>query len=88
MSQEVLGKTLDIIIPMELLEAHWAVSTAQFRGAHEIFCQTMITESFDETWKDDSRRFHFRSVENATGVVTGALALVRDAAERYTQRVH
>jgi hypothetical protein len=48
----------------------------------------MITESFDETWKHDLRRYHFRSVENATGVVTGALALVRDAAERYTQRVH
>lgn len=83
-SAEVLGKSLDIIIPEQLRDAHWkgfrkAIDTGQTRHQG----RALVTRSVH---KDGSRLYvelSFGLVKNMAGAVTGAFATGRDCTARY-----
>jgi PAS domain S-box-containing protein len=82
---EVLGQSLDVIIPTELRTAHWAgFNRAISEGRTRTLGQAMITRSAHKNGKKIYVDMSFAVLKNSTGVVEGALALVRDATERYT----
>jgi len=82
--QEVLGQSLDVIIPIELRDAHWrGFNRALSEGRTRSFGQAMITKSFHKTGKKIYVDLSFAVLKNAIGEVVGALAIVRDATERY-----
>jgi PAS domain S-box-containing protein len=83
--QEVLGQSLDVIIPVELRDAHWrGFNRAISEGRTRSFGQPMITKSFHKTGKKIYVDLSFTVLKSAVGEVAGALAIVRDATERYT----
>jgi PAS domain-containing protein len=59
-------------------------------GAEVIFGyssdQAMITKSFDKAGNQIYVELSFGVLKSSTGSVTGALAIVRDATERYTKQ--
>jgi PAS domain S-box-containing protein len=86
-SEEVLGHTLDIIIPIELRNAHWdGFNRAISDGRTKSSGQAMITKSFDKAGNQIYVELSFGALKSSTGSVTGALAIVRDATERYTKQ--
>jgi PAS domain S-box-containing protein len=83
--QEILGQSLDMIIPSELREAHWrGFNRAVSDGRTTSFGQAMITKSVHKTGRKIYVDLSFGVLKNSTGQVTGALALARDATERYS----
>ena len=81
---EVMGKSLDVIIPEHLRKAHWegfdrslASGTTKYAG------RVMTTRAVHK----DGRRlyvdFSFGMLKDAAGNVLGAMAVGRDATERY-----
>ena len=84
-SQEVLGQSLDVIIPIELRDAHWSgFNRAVSEGRTTSSGQPMITKSLHKTGKKIYVDLSFAVLKNSKGQVAGALAIVRDATERYT----
>jgi PAS domain S-box-containing protein len=84
--QEVLGQSLDVIIPVELRKAHWdgfnrAISEGRTRSSGH----AMITKSFQKTGNKIYVDLSFAVLKNPRGEVVGALAIARDATERYTE---
>jgi hypothetical protein len=72
---------------MELRDAHWAgFNRAISEGRTRSFGQAMITKSFHKTGKKIYVDMSFAVLKNSTGVAAGALALVRDATERYAEQ--
>ncbi len=83
--QEVLGQSLDVIIPSELREAHWrGFNRAVSDGRTASFGVAMITKSVHKTGRRIYVDLSFGVLKNSTGQVTGALAFARDATERYS----
>lgn len=83
--QEVLGQSLDVIIPNELRDAHWkGFNRAMSDGRTRSFGQAMITKSVHKTGRKIYVDLSFGVLKNSTGQVSGALAIVRDGTERYT----
>ncbi|MGH8851175.1 MAG: PAS domain-containing protein [Casimicrobiaceae bacterium] len=81
---EILGASLDVIIPERFRRAHWegfrrAIETGQIRYADRV----LTTRS---ARKDGSRLYvdlSFGLVRDEGGAVLGALAIGRDCTERY-----
>ena len=85
--EEVLGQSLDVIIPNELRDAHWrGFNRAVSEGRMRSFGQAIITKSFHKTGRKIYVDLSFAVLRNSTGQVAGALAIVRDATERYAQQ--
>jgi PAS domain S-box-containing protein len=83
--QDVLGQSLDVIIPGELRDAHWrGFNRAISDGRTTSSGQAMITKSVHKTGRKIYVDLSFAVLKNPTGQVTGALAIVRDATEQYT----
>jgi PAS domain S-box-containing protein len=81
---EVLGGSLDMIIPERLRAAHWAgFEKALASGVTKYAGRVLTTRSVHK----DGRRLYvdlsFALLKNADGTMAGALAIARDATERY-----
>ena len=83
-AEEVLGRSLDVIIPPHLRQAHWegmrrAVEAARTRGGSRV----RTTRSLHK----DGRRLYvelsFGLVVDAAGAVVGTVAVGRDGTERH-----
>lgn len=82
---EVLGKSLDVIIPERLRAAHWegfrkAIDTGQAKYAGRVLTTRSAHKDGRKLYVDLS----FALVRSEAGVITGALALARDCTERFT----
>lgn len=84
---EVLGKSLDMIIPERIRGAHW-------QGFHESVKSGQLKLSGKPTLtrglhKDESRRLYvemsFALVKNEDGEVLGSIAIARDVSEKMNQ---
>jgi PAS domain S-box-containing protein len=81
---EVLGKSLDVIIPERLRRAHWegfrrAIDTGQTKYGNRVLTTRSIHKNGSKLYVDLS----FGLVRDGSGVVTGALAVGRDCTARY-----
>lgn len=83
-ADEVLGKSLDLIIPERLRQSHWtgmrrAIDEGCARGGNRV----RTTRSLHK----DGRRLYvdlsFGLIVDAAGAVVGAVAVGRDCTERY-----
>ena len=81
---EVLGKSMDVIIPERFRRAHWdgfrrALETGQTKYAGRVLTTRAVH-------KDGSKRYvdlSFGMVKDEAGIVTGVLAIARDCTERH-----
>jgi PAS domain S-box-containing protein len=83
-ASEVLGESLDVIIPEPLRKAHWqGFDKALESGTTKYAGRVLTTRSVHK----DGRRLYvdlsFGLVRDAAGVILGALAIGRDCTERY-----
>lgn len=81
---EVLGKSLDIIVPERLRAAHWAgfrraIDSGRARHANQV----RITRSLHQDGRKLYVELSFGVVIDAAGSVAGAVAVGRDCSERY-----
>lgn len=84
-AEEVLGQSLDMIIPERLRRAHWeafgrAVETGQTRYTDRVLTTRSVHSNGSKLYVDLS----FGLVRDAGGTVIGAFAIGRDCTERYT----
>jgi PAS domain S-box-containing protein len=83
-AEEVLGKSLDVIIPEELRKSHWeGYSKAIAEGRTRTGDRVMATRALH---KDGSRLYvdiSFAVIVDESGHVEGALAIGRNITERY-----
>lgn len=81
---EVLGKSLDVIIPERLRGAHWegfnrAIDTGQTKYGDRVLTTRSVHKNGSKLYLDLS----FGLVKDGAGAVTGALAIGRDCTARY-----
>ena len=81
---EVLGKSLDVIIPERLRHAHWegfhrAISTGQTKYGNRVLTTRSVHKNGSKLYVDLS----FGLVRDEAGAVTGAMAVGRDGTARY-----
>ena len=81
---EVLGKSLDVIIPERLRHAHWegfhrAISTGQTKYGNRVLTTRSVHKNGSKVYVDLS----FGLVRDEAGAVTGAMAVGRDGTARY-----
>ncbi len=83
-ADEVLGESLDVIIPEELRKRHWeGYSNAIAAGGTKLGRRVLTTRSLH---KDGSRRYvdlSFTIIVDDSGLAEGSLAIGRDVTERY-----
>ena len=86
-ASEVLGTSLDVIIPERLRRAHWdgfrkALETGQPKyDAGRVLTTRSARKSGERLYVDLS----FSLIRNRDGTLTGALAIARDCTARYQQ---
>jgi len=83
-ADEVLGKSLDVIIPERLRHAHWegfrrAIDTGQTKYGNRVLTTRSVHKNGSKLYVDLS----FGLVRDGAGAVTGALAVGRDCTARY-----
>ena len=81
---EVLGKSLDVIIPERLRGAHWegfrrAIETGQTKHGNRVLTTRSIHKNGSKLYVDLS----FGLVSDEAGAVIGAIAVGRDGTARY-----
>jgi len=81
---EVLGRSLDVIIPERLREAHWqGFDRSLASGETKYAGRVMTTRAVHKDGRKLYVDFSFGMLKDATGAVVGAMAVGRDATERY-----
>jgi len=83
-SAEVLGASLDVIIPERLRAAHWAGYRRAIAAGETKYGNRVLTTR--SARKDGGKLYvelSFALVKDRDGMVTGALATARDGTERY-----
>lgn len=80
---EVLGKSLDVIIPERFRRAHWegfhrAIAAGQTRYGDRVLTTRSLHKNGGKLYVDMS----FGLIMNAAGAVAGALAVARDCTAR------
>jgi PAS domain S-box-containing protein len=81
---EAIGRSLDLIIPERLREAHWkAFDQALESGRTRLGRRSFITRSLHQSDRKLYVDMSFAVVRDAAGAVVGAVAIARDATERY-----
>ena len=81
---EVVGKSLDVIIPERLREAHWGgFDKALASGETKYAGRVMTTRAAHKDGRKLYVEFSFGMLEDADGRVIGALAAARDGTERF-----
>lgn len=83
-ANEVLGQSLDVIIPERLRPAHWqgfqrAIDNGRTRYGNQVRTTRSIHKDGRKLYVDLS----FGLVTDAAGTVVGAVAVGRDCSERY-----
>jgi PAS domain S-box-containing protein len=83
-ASEVLGQSLDVIIPERLRAAHWdgfrrAVDSGQTRHANQVRTTRSLHKDGRKLYVDLS----FGVITDSAGSVAGAVAVGRDCSERY-----
>ena len=83
-AEEVLGRSLDVIIPEHLRSSHWegydrSLATGQAKYAG----RAMTTRAVHRDGRKLYVEFSFSLLKGADGAVTGAIAVGRDATERF-----
>src|SRR4029079_14220439 len=81
---EVLGMSLDVIIPQRLREAHWegfrrAIDTGQTKYGNRVLTTRSVHKNGSKLYVD----LGFGLVKDEAGAVTGAVAIGRDGTARY-----
>ena len=83
-ASEVLGESLDVIIPERLRKAHWEAFDRALQAGHTRYDgRPMTTRSMR---KDGAKLYvdmSFALLTDAAGAPAGALAIARDATARY-----
>jgi len=83
-ASEVLGQSLDVIIPEHLRDAHWkgfdrSLASGETRYAGRVMTTRAVHKDGRKLYVD----FSFSMLKDAQGQVTGALAAGRDGTERF-----
>jgi PAS domain S-box-containing protein len=83
-ASEVTGQSLDIIIPERLRAAHWAgfdksLSTGETKYAGRVLTTRSVHKDGRRLYVDLS----FSLLKDRAGNIVGAIAVARDATERY-----
>lgn len=83
-TSEILGRSLDVIIPERLRAGHWAgfrraIDTGKTRYGNQVRTTRSIHKDGRKLYVDLS----FGIVADAKGAVVGAVAVGRDCCERY-----
>ena len=87
-ADEVIGQSLDLIIPERLRPAHWkAFHQAIEAGRTRLGRSAMVTRSIHKSGARLYVDLSFAIVQDAAGEVAGSVAVARDATERYTSEV-
>ncbi len=82
-ASEALGRSLDIIIPERLREAHWAgFRKAMESGALRLAGTPTLTRALHPSGRRLYVEMSFAVVRASDGKVLGAVAVARDATER------
>jgi PAS domain S-box-containing protein len=82
---EVLGANLDVIIPERLRAAHWAgFDKALASGVTKYAGRVLTTRSVHKEGRKLYVDLSFALLKNPDGTIAGAIAMVRDATDRYT----
>lgn len=81
---EALGRSVDLIIPEHLREAHWrGFNRAMERGATSRGAEVRTTRGLHKDGRKLYVDMSFSVVRSASGQVLGSAAMARDATERY-----
>jgi len=83
---DVLGSSLDVIIPERLRAAHWAGFDACLASGHEKYGGRVLTTR--SMHKDGSKLYvdlGFALIRDGAGVVIGVVATARDVTARYEE---
>jgi PAS domain S-box-containing protein len=84
--EEALGKRLDIIIPEQFREAHWAgFDKAISTGVTKLHGEALPTRAMKASGDNFYIEVCFALVRDDSGAVIGALANARDINERFQQ---
>ena len=83
-SAEVIGASLDVIIPERLRNAHWqgfrtAIDTGSAKYVGRVLTTRAVHKNGSKLYVDLS----FALVRDEPGTVIGSLAIARDCTERY-----
>lgn len=83
---ETIGQSLDLIIPESLRKAHWdGYHQAISRGATLHCGRSRITRALHKSGNPLYVDMSFAVVKNQAGETTGAMAVARDATQRYQE---
>jgi PAS domain S-box-containing protein len=84
-SAEVIGKSLDVIIPERLRTAHWAGFQKAIESGHGKYApgQVLTTRSMHKDGRKLYVDLSFALVRDDAGAITGAMAIGRDCTDRY-----
>ena len=81
---DVIGQSLDIIIPEHLREAHWkGYDSSLASGETKYAGRVMTTRAVHKDGRKLYVDFSFSMLRDASGRVTGAIAAGRDGTERF-----
>ena len=81
---DVMGKSLDVIIPEHLRDAHWkGYDRSLASGDTKYAGQVMTTRAVHKDGRKLYVDFSFSMLKDANGNVAGAMAAGRDATERF-----
>ena len=84
-ADEMIGQNLDLIIPERLRPAHWkAFHQAIEAGRTRLGRLALVTRSVHKSGAKLYVDLSFAIVRDAAGEVAGAVAVARDATDRYT----
>jgi PAS domain S-box-containing protein len=83
-ASEVLGQSLDLIIPERLRKAHWqGFDRALESGTMKYAGRVLTTRSVHKDGRTLYVDLSFGLVRDGAGAIVGALAIARDGTERY-----
>ncbi|HSN20391.1 MAG TPA: PAS domain S-box protein [Usitatibacter sp.] len=83
-AKEVMGRSLDVIIPEHLRQAHWdGYNRSLASGTTKYSGRVMTTRAVHKDGRKLYVDFGFGMLKDASGAVVGAMAVGRDVTERY-----
>jgi PAS domain S-box-containing protein len=86
-AEEALGKSLDLIIPERLRDAHWkGFHRAMQTGATRLGGQPTMTRGLHCSGQRLYVQMSFAVVRLASGVIAGSVAVARDATAQYEEQ--
>jgi PAS domain S-box-containing protein len=85
-AEEAIGRSLDLIIPERLRQAHWSgFHRAMQSGATRLGGRPTMTRGLHQSGKRLYVEMSFAVVRASSGAVAGSVAVARDATARYEE---